>query len=143
MHVPDQSGQPLSTQLGLGERLAFDAVVVLPGDPEDAAAAGDGDPGVCEAVNHREEPFGRERSSSRSFAACRTISRSVSSSRALRFAAGTSADSDEGTPGLRPWSMSSYRIQFESVTGWIPCSMAVCLACLPARTSAAARNFGW
>ncbi len=131
VHLPDQSGQPLPAQLRLGQRLPLDTVVMLPGDPEDAAAAVDRDPGVGESVDHREQPFGRGRSSSRNFAACRTISNSVSSSRMRRLAARSSADSDEVTPGRRPLSMSSWRIQLERVTGWIPSSTAVCLACLP------------
>ena len=89
---------------------------MLPGNPEDTAATVDRDPGVGEAVDHREESFGRGRSSSRNLAACRTISNSVSSSRMRRFAARNSADYDDGTPGRRPLSMSSWRIQFESVT---------------------------
>lgn len=93
---------------------SFHSVVVLPSNSEDAAATVDRDPGVGEAVDHREEPFGRGRSSSRNFAACRTISSSVSSSRMRPFAARSSADSEDGTPGRRPWSMSSWRIQFDS-----------------------------
>lgn len=44
MHFPDQPSQPLPAQLGLGQGFPLEAVVVLPGDPEDAATAVDRDP---------------------------------------------------------------------------------------------------
>ena len=69
MHFADEPGQPLAAQFGGRHRLALGAVVVLPSDAENAATTVDRDPGVGETIDHREEPFGRGRSSSRNFAA--------------------------------------------------------------------------
>lgn len=91
-------------------------VVVLARHTENDAATINGCPGVNESVDHRVNPFGRGLSSPKSVGAWRTIANSVSSSRIRRRAARSSVDSLDGTPGRRPWSMSSRLIHFDNVT---------------------------
>lgn len=140
MDLPNEAREPLPPQLPCRGRGSLGLVVLLPRDPEYPAAAVDRYPGVGQAVDHRVEPFGRGLSSPRNFAACRMIATSISSSRIRLRAARSSADSTVVLPGRTPLSMSSWRSHFDSVTGWIPSSSAVCFACLPARAQSLARG---